>query len=209
VVASHDHYDHYDVQALAAYPDKAVPMVVKRGMGAKARAAGFTNVTELEPWEQATIGDVTITAAPARHGVPEITFILQGDAKTIFFGADTLRIPELDEVPRRFPSVDLALLPVNGLRIRPAFNHQVVMNAEQAAEYCAVLHPEVAVPIHYAFTAGPVRDRLLLGYDGTPARFREAAGQRAPDTVVRVLEPGEPLVLDGGGPVNPPTGGPE
>jgi L-ascorbate metabolism protein UlaG (beta-lactamase superfamily) len=195
VVASHDHYDHYDIQAFSAYPDKDVPLVVNRGMGAKARAVGFINVTELDPWEQATVGDVTITAAPARHGVPEITFVLQSAGTTVFFGADTLRIPELDEVARRFPSVDLALLPVNGLRIRPAFNRQVVMSAEQAAEYCAVLRPKVAVPIHYAFTAGPVRDRLLLGYDGTPERFQRAAAQRAPETTVRVLEPGDPLVL--------------
>jgi hypothetical protein len=36
------------------------------------------------------------------------------------FGADTLRIPELDEIAHRFPDLDLALLPVNGLTIRPA-----------------------------------------------------------------------------------------
>jgi L-ascorbate metabolism protein UlaG (beta-lactamase superfamily) len=59
-------------------------------------------------------------ARPARHGVPEITFIPQGSGKTIFFGGDTLRIPELDEVPRRFPSVDLALLPVNAVPIHAA-----------------------------------------------------------------------------------------
>jgi L-ascorbate metabolism protein UlaG (beta-lactamase superfamily) len=196
VVASHDHYDHYDLAAFSAYPDKAVPFVVKRGMGDKARQAGFTNVTEVEPWEQVTAGDVRITASPARHGVPEITFVIQGAGKTVFFGADTLRIPELDEVSRRFPAVDLALLPVNGLRIRPAFNRQVVMSAEQAAEYCSVLRPAIAVPIHYAFTAGPMRDRLILGYDGTADRFQRAAAQHAPETTVRVLEPGEPLTLD-------------
>jgi hypothetical protein len=101
-------------------------------------------------------------------------------AQRSFFGADTLRIPELDEVPRRFMSLDLALLPVNGLRIRPAFNRQVVMTAEQAGQYCAVLRPKVAVPIHYAFTGGPVRDRLFLGYDGTPERFQRAVAQHAP-----------------------------
>jgi L-ascorbate metabolism protein UlaG (beta-lactamase superfamily) len=174
VVASHDHYDHYDLAAFSAYPDKAVPFVVKHGMGDKARRAGFTNVTEVEPWEQVTAGEVRITAAPARHGVPEITFVIQGAGKTTFFGADTLRIPELDEVSQRFPAMDLALLPVNGLRIRPA----------------------IAVPIHYAFTAGPMRDRLILGYDGTADRFERAAAQRAPETTVRVLEPGEPLTLD-------------
>jgi len=126
-------------------------------MADKARRAGFTSVIELQPWEQATAGEVRITAAPARHGVPEITFVIQGAGRTVYFGADTLRIPELDEVPRRFPAIDLALLPINGLRIRPALNRQVVMTAEQAAEYCAVLKPKIAVPIHYAFTAGPLR----------------------------------------------------
>ena len=101
VVASHDHDDHFDLAAFAAYPDKAVPFIVNRGMADKARRAGFTSVTELQPWEQATAGEVRITAAPARHGVPEITFVIRGAGRTVYFGADTLRIPELDEVPRR------------------------------------------------------------------------------------------------------------
>jgi L-ascorbate metabolism protein UlaG (beta-lactamase superfamily) len=157
--------------------------------------AGFTNVTEVEPWDQVSVGGLQITAAPARHGVPEVTFLIQGGGTTVFFGADTLRIPELDQVAERFPDLDLALLPVNGLQIRPAFNRRVVMTAEQAGELCAVLHPKVAVPTHYAFTAGPVRDRLFLKYDGTPERFERAVAQHAPATTVRVLSPGQSLVL--------------
>jgi L-ascorbate metabolism protein UlaG (beta-lactamase superfamily) len=195
VTASHDHYDHYDLGAFAAYSDKAVPFIVKRGMAEKARKAGFTNVTEVEPWEPVSVGSLRITATPARHGVPEVTYVIQGAGCTVFFGADTLRIPELDQVAREFPGIDLALLPINGLRIRPAFNRQVVMTAEQAADLCAVLRPAVAVPIHYAFTAGPIRDRLFLRYDGTPERFQDAATRRAPATTVRVLPPGQPLVL--------------
>ena len=65
VFISHGHYDHCDLAALAAYPDKAVPFAVKRGLGAKVRAAGFANVIELDPWQTAQLGPVTITAAPA------------------------------------------------------------------------------------------------------------------------------------------------
>jgi L-ascorbate metabolism protein UlaG (beta-lactamase superfamily) len=198
VVASHDHYDHFDLDAFSAYPDKAAPFVVKRGLGAKARQAGFTNVTEVEPWDEVRVGDLRVTAAPARHGVPEVTFVIEGAGTTVFFGADTLRIPELDDVARRFPHIDLALLPVNGLQIRPAFNRRVVMTAEQAGELCTVLRPKIAVPIHYAFTAGPVRDRLFLKYDGTPERFQRAVADRAPATAVRILAPGQPLVVDPG-----------
>ena len=55
----------------------------------------------------------------------------------------------------------------------------------------------MAVPIHYAYTAGFVRDHLLLKYDGTPERFASAASGRAPAITVRTLAPGEPLLLTG------------
>ena len=195
VFISHGHYDHCDVAAFSGYPDKQVPFVVMRGLARKVRAAGFVDVTELEPWQTARLGPVTITATPARHKVPEITAVLQGAARTVFFGADTMRIPELDEVATRFPAIDLALLPINGLRLRPLMNKQVVMDAEEAAMLAAVLHTSTAVPIHYAFTGGPVGDRLLVKHDGRPERFVSAVADLAPDTQTRVLAPGEPLRL--------------
>ena len=45
-----------------------------------------------------------------------------------------MRIPELDEVAVRLGEIDLALLPINGLTIRPLLNRQVVMNAAEAAD---------------------------------------------------------------------------
>jgi L-ascorbate metabolism protein UlaG (beta-lactamase superfamily) len=196
IVISHGHYDHCDLDALAAYPDRSVPMIVKRGLGPKVRAAGFTHVTELDPWESATAGPVRVTATPAEHGVPEATFVIEGDGKTVFFGADTKRIPELDEIAGRFDALDLALLPINGLRIRPLLNRQIVMDAEQAAGLAKVLRPRLAVPIHYAYTAGPLRDRLVLKMArGHPEVFRDAAADLAPDTTVHVLPTGRPLAL--------------
>jgi L-ascorbate metabolism protein UlaG (beta-lactamase superfamily) len=69
------------------------------------------------------------------------------------------------------------LLPVNGLRIRPQFNKQVVMNAEQAAELTAALGPRVTVPHHYAFTSGRLGDKLITKGDRDPGRFVSAASQ--------------------------------
>jgi L-ascorbate metabolism protein UlaG (beta-lactamase superfamily) len=195
VVVSHGHYDHFDLAAMDAYPDKSIPMIVKRGIGKRAFDAGWSQVIEVDPWESTHVGPVTITAAPARHKVPEVTFVLQGDQQTVFFGADTLRIPELDAIRTRLGDVDLALLPINGLTIRPLLNQQVVMNATQAAELTAALGPRHAVPIHYAFTAGPLRERLLLKLDGRTPVYVDAAADLAPDTHVHVMEPGQPLTL--------------
>ena len=207
VLVSHDHYDHFDLQSFRHYPDKGVPMLLKRGLAAKARAAGFHNVRELDAWETTTLGPLTITAAPGKHKVPEITFVLEGLGLCVYFGADTLLIPELREVARRFPRIDLALLPVNGLTLRPLLNRQVVMNAREAAELCALVKPRVAVPIHYAFTGGPIQDRLVLKYTGTAEEFAREAAQRAPGTQVRILAAGEPLTIAASPLAGPSAGG--
>ena len=60
-----------------------------------------------------------------------------------------------------------------------------------------MLRARVAVPIHYAYTAGPLRDRLLLKYNGTPERFAAALHSTAPATQARILQPGQPLTVNG------------
>lgn len=195
VIVSHGHYDHYDMQAFQAYPDKLVPFAVKRGIAETARKVGFQNVTELDAWESTMLGPVKVTAAPGKHGVPEVTYILEYDGMTVYFGGDTLLIPELSEIAVRFPSIDLALLSVNGLRIRPMLNRKVVMDPQDAAELCRILHPRYAVPIHYAYTGGPIGDRLLVKHTGTAQAFQQAVAQGAPETIVCILAPGEPLTI--------------
>ena len=128
-----------------------------------------------------------VTAAPAKHSVPQNTYVLEAGGFTVYFGGDTLLIPAPGDIAQRFPRIDVALLPINGLMIRPMLNHQVVMNAQEAAHLCAILHPRVVVPIHYRYTAGPVRDRLLLKYHGTPEEFTQAVATEAPETAVRTL----------------------
>lgn len=195
VVASHGHYDHFDIETFAAYPDKAVPFAVRTGMGEAARKAGFGNIHELEPWQSAQLGPFKVTAAPGSHSVPENTYVIEVAGYTIYFGGDTRSIPELDEVAKRYPRIDVALLPVNGLKIRPLLGRQEVMSAEQAAALCGKLQPAVAIPTHYRFTGGGFGDTVLLDYDGTPERFVAAASKIAPAVRVEVLEPGEPLRL--------------
>ncbi|MFD7842864.1 MBL fold metallo-hydrolase [Nocardia sp. NPDC059764] len=196
IVISHGHYDHCDLDALVLYPDKLVPFAVVPGLAEQVRAAGFPNVVELAPRQSTHLGPVEVTAAPASHGVPEVTFVLRADGHTVFFGADTLRIAELDDIARRFPDLDLALLPVNGLRIRPALNKQVVMDAIEAADLARVLSPRLAVPMHYAFSSGPVGDRLMTKGDRAGAEhFRAAAADLAPETKVHIPPTGQALLV--------------
>jgi L-ascorbate metabolism protein UlaG (beta-lactamase superfamily) len=195
ILISHHHYDHCDLAALAAYRDKNVPMIVAGPVAPRARAAGFTSIRVLDPWQDTAVKDLTVTAAPGKHGVYEITFVISGGGRSVYFAGDTMLIPELRTLPDRFPRFDVALLPVNGLRIRPQLNKQVVMNAGQAAELTAALRPQITVPHHYAFTGGRLGDRLITKTDPDPRHFLDAAARIAPGAATRVLQPGEPLIM--------------
>jgi L-ascorbate metabolism protein UlaG (beta-lactamase superfamily) len=193
VVISHHHVDHCDLPGFAAYRDHSVPVIASAPAADRARAAGFSAVTALEPWDSARVGDLTITAAPAKHAVYEVTYVISGGGRSVYFAGDTMLIPELLTLPERFPRFDVALLPINGLQIRPQLNRQVVMNAEDAAKLTAALRPALTVPHHYAFTGGRLGDMLMTKSDTDPQHFVAAARQHAPDSAVRVLSPGIPL----------------
>ncbi len=212
VLISHHHYDHCDLAALAGYRDHDVPMIVAGPVASRARAAGFTGVQTLQPWQTAALGDLTITAAPAKHGVYEITFVISAGGRSVYFAGDTTLIPELRSLPDRFGRFDAALLPVNGLQIRPQLNKQVVMNAEQAAELTAILRPAITIPHHYAFTGGWLGDRLITKGDRDPQHFVAAAQRLAAGAAVQVLQPGEALKLETAqhnAAIRPPSGSPE
>jgi L-ascorbate metabolism protein UlaG (beta-lactamase superfamily) len=190
VLISHEHYDHCDLETFATYRDQSVPLFVAGTVTETASKHGFTNITALATWEQVTVGRVTITATPAKHGVYEVTFVLRSGTDAVYFAGDTMLIPELSQIPQRLGHISLALLPTNGLHIKPANNRQVVMNAQQAAELTAILKPELAIPHHYAFTKGFLGDRLITSSDKNPQHYRDASRDLAPDTTVRIIEPG-------------------
>ncbi|WP_448607348.1 MBL fold metallo-hydrolase [Paenimyroides ceti] len=195
VVVSHHHYDHFDIETFKTYPDKNVPFIVPVGVGKKVKSAGFSNVYEIDPWQSVTIDGVKVTACPAKHKVKEITFMIEAGNRAVYFGGDTKLIPELSEIKTRFPNIDLAILPVNGLKIRPMFNKQMVMSAVQAAEFCAIINPKVAVPIHYNFSGGKFKDLFILKYDGNAQEFANATTVNAPKTKTFILETGDTLFI--------------
>jgi L-ascorbate metabolism protein UlaG (beta-lactamase superfamily) len=196
VVVSHEHYDHCDLDTLASGGfDLGVPLIGPGTVAAIARGKGFRDLRAIEAWEATTVGDLTVTATPGQHGVHEVTFVIQAAERTVFFGGDSLRVPELDTIPDRFGHVDLAILPTNGLCIRPMNLRQVVMDAEEAAGLTAVLKPTLAVPHHYAFHSGWLGDWMITKGDQDPRHYADAVARIAPQIDVRLVLPGTTVTV--------------
>ena len=162
VVLSHHHGDHFD-EVAAAELDTRLPILTTPHAARKLRSQGFLAPVALETWESQTVarGDarVRVTAMPGKHAPRPLDALLPpvmgsmldfevGGRTTfrLYITGDTLVHDRLEEIPRRYPDIDLALLHLGGTRVLGVL---VTMNADQGVKALQIIRPRTAVPIHY------------------------------------------------------------
>jgi predicted ester cyclase len=102
------------------------------------------------------------------------------------------------EVARRFARIDVALLGINGLSLKPRNYHQLSMSPSDAAALCARLGVSVVVPVHYTFHGNWASDAFIISHRGTPEALADAVKTAAPATTAITLKPGKELALQWG-----------
>lgn len=163
LVLSHLHDDHFDRVAEAKL-DKKLPIITTEHAATKLKKKGFTAPQGVKTWETfpVTKGDakVNITAMPGRHGPgilaaalpPVMGSMLEFQTKQgknvfrLYITGDTLIYEDLNEIPKRYPDIDLALLHLGGTK---AFGILVTMDAKQGVQAIQIIAPKIAIPIHY------------------------------------------------------------
>ncbi|WTO33302.1 MBL fold metallo-hydrolase [Streptomyces achromogenes] len=166
IVLSHLHGDHWDRRARRSL-DRTIPVLSTPHAARRLRVLhGFRRTAGLRTWQALTLerGGVraTVTALPGRHaGHPVLRGLLPPVmGSMIEFGAvggpvrlrlyvsgDTLLYDGLEEIGRRFPAADLAVLHLGGTRLPGGF--LVTMNGAQGAELVRRLRPRAVLPVHY------------------------------------------------------------
>jgi L-ascorbate metabolism protein UlaG (beta-lactamase superfamily) len=199
VVSTMDHVDHFDVDALAESRGAAAPLIVPRGtrQAAKARAAGLADVRALGPGESVRVGPFQVTAMRARPEGDaadafdfEIAWLIEaGEWRVLFVGHRMP--PALAQLAGR---VDVVVVPVNNLRLKPIFK-QLSMAPDEAAEVARAAAARLTIPVHYMYRSTWSWETFLLSHDGTTEAFSEAARLRGVTPVV--LVPGQPLTILG------------
>ena len=162
-VLSHYHGDHFD-QIVEEKLDKNLPIVTTKHAVAELETHNFTGGIALDTWESAcfTKGDATlsITSMPGHHGPGIVDFALPPvmgsilDFETadgqrslrIYISGDTLMHDDLQQIPRRFPEVDLGIFHLGGTRIMGVL---LTMDDQQGVEAIKLINPKTAIPIHY------------------------------------------------------------
>ena len=197
VLISHLHADHADGRSLRMLAPGTL-VIAPQGAGGWLRGQGMSNVRELAPGSQTTVGGVMITATPAVHGgrrwrygsrAESVGYVAAGSLSCYFAGDTDL----FDEMAQMAGSVDVALLPVSGWGPALGPGH---LDPERSAIAAGLIAPRVAVPIHWGTLALPAR-ALRPADPAAPAKdFAARAAEHAPDVDVRVLMPGESTVIE-------------
>jgi L-ascorbate metabolism protein UlaG (beta-lactamase superfamily) len=162
-VLSHYHGDHFD-QLVEEKLDKNLPIVTTAHAVEKLEEKGFTKGIALETWQSTefTKGAATlrVTSMPGQHGPGIVDFALPDvmgsildfenengtRALRLYISGDTLIIDDLQEIPKRFPEIDIGLFHLGGTRVMGVM---VTMDDEQGVEAIKIIKPETAIPIHY------------------------------------------------------------
>jgi len=186
LLITHGHRDHLDQKALARLPDHDLPAVVSRGLRASLQRVGYRNITELDWWETVEVAGVTIHAVPADHGKHENGYVLERGGVRVYVAGDTRYFDGLADIAQAFAPIDVALLPIGGMRI---FGILTEMRPRDAARAVDILNPRRVIPTHYGLTGPPP---LFWGSRHPVSAFRSALAENGrDDRGLVVLRPGE------------------
>jgi N-acyl-phosphatidylethanolamine-hydrolysing phospholipase D len=194
VTISHDHYDHTDLPSIAALAARGVPFVVPLGLGELVRDAGG-QVTELDWWQETTIGRVRVHCVPAQHfsgrsltdGNSRLWagWVVAGPTRRFYHAGDTGYFAGMRVIGERLGPIDLAALPIGAYDPAPIMRF-VHMNPEEAIQAALDLRAATAIGMHYG-----TFDLTDEPPDEPPRRFHAEATRRA-------LEPVEAWTLNVG-----------
>lgn len=199
-VLSHNHYDHLDrwtVRRLPPEVDWYVPLGMKRWFE---RLGGFgrrrpRRVVELDWWQSVRRGRWTLTCLPAQHwsnrasqgrnGALWCSWLLDSGTRQTYFAGDSGFYPGFAEIGRRFPGIDVALLPIGAYEPRWFMRYQH-LDPTEAYRAFLDLGARWMVPMHWG--AFDLTDEPV---DLAPRVLAQVVAAAGGDPRVRTLAVGE------------------
>jgi L-ascorbate metabolism protein UlaG (beta-lactamase superfamily) len=157
ILVSHSHYDHLDSWTIKNLP-KSATVAAPIGLGDFFRRRGYRAVNELSWWDGFDLGPLRVHLVPARHWSKRSFFdtnttlwggfVVEAAGHRVYHAGDSAASPYFAEVGRRFPGIELAMMPIGAYE--PGwfmeYNH---MTPEQAIEAFEQLGARRFVPMHW------------------------------------------------------------
>ena len=202
ILQSHNHYDHLDLAAQRALARRDTPTVVTPlGNRSYLPGAARPRTTELDWWEtMVPRPGVQVTLVPAQHFSARTPwdrdralwggFIVEAEGRQVYFAGDSGYGAHFTEIGRRFPGIEVALLPIGAYEPR-WFMGPVHIDPAEAVRAHLDLGARASVAMH--FGTFQLTDEAIDAPATELESARRAAGL-APDAF-RVPEIGTTLIF--------------
>jgi L-ascorbate metabolism protein UlaG (beta-lactamase superfamily) len=205
ILLSHAHADHLSFESLAALP-RTIPLYAPAAIAKWLRARGHPNATSLAPGDQMRVGDITISAAAARHVGARYAvdrwrseanmYLLDSGEESLFFAGDTALMPETNALVTKHIAgagrqLDVALLPIGHAPWWKFNFRRGHLTSDDALTLFERLDAKILIPYHW----GTFR-HVTAGAHDAIVRLRARLPQHARGHQVRIIEPGEAFELE-------------
>ncbi len=161
VAISHAHYDHLDMLTIRRLRDRVPLWIVPLGVGSHLRHWGVDGqrIVELDWWQSHSVGQVKVTAVPARHdtgrsilfGDRKLTlwcaWAFQGPRHSAFFGGDSGLNDGYAEAGQRLGPFDLCLIEIGAYDPLWRDAH---LGPEECVLAFRLTRGRLLVPVHWA-----------------------------------------------------------
>jgi L-ascorbate metabolism protein UlaG (beta-lactamase superfamily) len=158
VVVSHDHFDHLDMATVQVLAARGARFVVPLGVGAHLEAWSIPaeRVSELDWGESVRLGDLELTATPARHysgrnplrrdATLWSSWAVKGPRHRVYFSGDTGSFDAFAAIGAAHGPFDLTLMKVGAC---DRTWQQVHMSPEEAVRAHVELGGRFLLPVHW------------------------------------------------------------
>jgi L-ascorbate metabolism protein UlaG (beta-lactamase superfamily) len=159
LLVSHNHYDHMDLPTLRQVRQRWTPRVATGLRNARHLAkAGIHSAVELDWWQTTELAGARVTYVPAQHfsarGLYDRNrclwggFVVETGGAVVYFAGDSGYCPHFAEIGRRFPRIDLALLPIGAYEPR-WFMQRHHVDPEEAVRAFLDLRARRGIGMHF------------------------------------------------------------
>jgi L-ascorbate metabolism protein UlaG (beta-lactamase superfamily) len=151
LLGGHRVADHWQPRSLRSYPyrETTAVYVVSRGMARSARRAGFATAEVLRWGERRRpASDLEIACLPGERagGLRTNSYLVSSGGINVFVGTEARGLGPIRATAAAH-RVDVAILPINGIRL---LGQPLVMDAATAVEAAQLLGASTLIPIHYS-----------------------------------------------------------
>ena len=126
---THNHYDHLSTRTIQRFPYKKAKVLAPLKLGKYFTKNGFSNVTEMDWYNEINYNDLKITFLPAVHWSKRSlwdtnktlwgSFLIEYKNKKIFFACDTGYGKIYEELGKKYGPIDLTLINIGAYNFYP------------------------------------------------------------------------------------------